>query len=124
MQHARPPAAPQGTWRRLQQCGLGRLCLAAAMTLLIATAHVREGRAASYCPITVSYEVSLGQAPLTVANASSGSPANFADIPIFFAKIGVFSNNVRRGSSCACQPCSLQPSRMRISEAAPAREST
>ncbi len=53
---------------------------------------------ASFCPITVSYELSLGQAPLTAASrgGSAGGPNDFSDIPIFFAKIGVFSNNVRR----------------------------
>lgn len=51
---------------------------------------------ASFCPITVSYEVSLGQAPLAAASHSSGAggPSDFSDIPIFFAKVGVFSNNV------------------------------
>ena len=47
----------------------------------------------SYCPITVSYEVSLGQAPLAAA-AQTGATADFTDIPIFFGKIGIFSNNV------------------------------
>ncbi len=52
---------------------------------------------ASSCPITVSYELSLGQAPLAAASRTNGAggPGDFSDIPIFFAKIGVFSNNVR-----------------------------
>ena len=47
----------------------------------------------SYCPITVSYEVSLGQAPLAAAT-QTGTTDDFTDIPIFFGKIGIFSNNV------------------------------
>ncbi|CAK0785369.1 hypothetical protein CVIRNUC_008577, partial [Coccomyxa viridis] len=46
----------------------------------------------SYCPITVSYEVSLGQAPLATAT-ETGTTDDFTDIPIFFGKIGIFSNN-------------------------------
>ncbi len=46
----------------------------------------------SYCPITVSYEVSLGQAPL--ATPTAGAIDDFSEIPIFFGKIGIFSNNV------------------------------
>jgi len=55
---------------------------------LLAVGH-SEG---SYCPITVSYEVSLGQAPL--AAPTPGAIDDFSDIPIIFGKIGIFSNNV------------------------------
>ena len=47
----------------------------------------------NFCPITVSYEVSLGQAPLATAT-QTGTTDDFTDIPIFFGKIGIFSNNV------------------------------
>ena len=65
-----------------------------ALVVLVSSCLLRRGLCESYCPITVSYEVSLGQAPLA-AQSSTGGPQDFADIPIFFAKIGVFSNNVR-----------------------------
>ena len=56
----------------------------------------------SYCPITVSYEVSLGQAPL--ARPTPGATDDFSDIPIFFGKIGIFSNNVSYALSMpACE---------------------
>ena len=57
----------------------------------------------SYCPITVSYEVSLGQAPL--AAPTPGAIDDFSDIPIFFGKIGIFSNNV---SAICIPPSSCQ----------------
>lgn len=69
---------------------------------LLSTAIHRVAVSASYCPITVSYEVSLGQAPLAAASrdgSDAGGPNDFSDIPIFFAKVGVFSNNVRCPSS-------------------------
>ena len=73
----------QKPWRRLlfQQLlsFLGALAVGAAQ--------------GSYCPITVSYEVSLGQAPLATAT-ETGTTDDFTDIPIFFGKIGIFSNNV------------------------------
>ncbi len=67
------------------------------MAVLVSSRLFWRGRCESYCPITVSYEVSLGQAPLA-AQSSAGGPQDFADIPIFFAKIGVFSNKVRAQS--------------------------
>ncbi len=56
----------------------------------------------SYCPITVSYEVSLGQAPL--ATPTAGAIGDFSEIPIFFGKIGIFSNNVSCMSKPICHP--------------------
>ena len=55
----------------------------------------------SYCPITVSYEVSLGQAPL--ATPTPGAIDDFSEIPIFFGKIGIFSNNVGYALNYRCQ---------------------
>ena len=55
----------------------------------------------SYCPITVSYEVSLGQAPL--ATPTPGAIDDFSEIPIFFGKIGIFSNNVGYALNHQCQ---------------------
>ena len=82
-----------------------RVCLLTALAL-ICEYLMRQVQAASYCPITVSYEVSLGQAPVT-GDASSDSPADFADVPIFFGKIGVFSTNVRalRPTFCLGNHC-------------------
>ena len=68
------------------------------IVLIVLCANLFTNRvSASFCPITVSYELSLGQAPLTAASrsGSAGGPNDFSDIPIFFAKIGIFSNNVR-----------------------------
>ena len=63
----------------------------------------------SYCPITVSYEVSLGQAPLATAT-ETGTTDDFTDIPIFFGKLGIFSNNV----SFVIHICSLPYLRIQI----------
>lgn len=54
----------------------------------------------SYCPITVSYEVSLGQAPL--ATPTPGAIDDFSEIPIFFGKVGIFSNNVSHAPCLVC----------------------
>ncbi len=44
------------------------------------------------CQVTVSYEVSLGQG----TGALTGStPYYYADVPIFFGQVGIYSNNVR-----------------------------
>lgn len=72
--------------------------------LLLLLSALTLGRAqGSYCPITVSYEVSLGQAPLATP-LQPGGVDDFSDIPIFFGKIGIFSNNVSLSpSSCTCE---------------------
>ena len=67
------------------------------------------GALGSYCPITVSYEVSLGQAPLATAT-ETGTTDDFTDIPIFFGKLGIFSNNV----SFVIHICSLPYLRIQI----------
>lgn len=61
--------------------------------LLLLSILLTEGAQSSYCPVTVSYEVNLGQAPLATPGAP-GVVDDFSDIPIFFGKIGIFSNNV------------------------------
>ena len=79
----RGSSRPHKPWRRLP---LKRL-LSFFGALAVGAAQ------GSYCPITVSYEVSLGQAPLATAT-ETGTTDDFTDIPIFFGKIGIFSNNV------------------------------
>lgn len=77
---------------------MGCLFSAAAVVFTLACLPALH---ASYCPITVSYEVSLGQAPIAAASHSTtGVPNDFSDIPIFFAKVGIFSNNVRSVYNC------------------------
>ena len=67
------------------------------LLLLLLSIMLIGGAQSSYCPITVSYEVSLGQAPLATPGAP-GAMDDFSDIPIFFGKIGIFSNNVSNTS--------------------------
>lgn len=54
------------------------------------------------CQVTVSYEVSLGQG----TGALTGStPYYYADVPIFFGQVGIYSNNVRALRHCGPHPC-------------------
>ena len=74
-------------------------CLPLQQLLLLFAALAVGAAKGSYCPITVSYEVSLGQAPLATAT-QTGTTDDFTDIPIFFGKIGIFSNNVSLVIKC------------------------
>lgn len=44
--------------------------------------------AGTVCPVSVNYEVSLGQQSATAGGSS------YATVPIFFGRVGVYSNNV------------------------------
>ena len=49
---------------------------------------------AATCPVVLSYDISLGQGgPSSGISGSSGRSAH-ADIPLFFAQVGIYSNNV------------------------------
>ena len=52
-------------------------------------ATITTGLAAAMCPISISYEVSLGQ------QSRAGGDASYSGVPIFFARVSVYSNNVR-----------------------------